>query len=656
MPEATSPIAPSVAQAVCKFGSVTNQRITLAANSGAIAYTQSRTVTPGGTVTVTATLGSGFTWENTSVSGWTFTDTNATFTVLLDDPECTTVSPVLPTLTQAVCEGGVVSRLQVAIPADEEGISYIKSGEEVSGGTVTVVARLADGFAWADTSLEGWTFTPTIATLVVELDPVECAGVLPILPVVAQGCCDLGVLNLPETSIVSTSNGVTYSSSGDAVPGGTVVYTATLQPGFQWSGEAFDDWVFGTSTATYAVTFEPIDCIEVAPIQPPVTQAACAFGSVTSPVVILSEDTSAVTYVVSGSQVPGGTVTVTATVQGVNGFVWQTVNIPADWTFTGDTATYTFTLDAAECDSVFYTFDGPIEAGATVVITATLEDGFAWDDMTVPGWIFTESSATYTVVLESSGCAPADPGLPAITEGSCFEGVLTTPSLELPANSNAVTYSRVGNDVPGGTVVITATLNPGFSWSGTQVDGWSYTTPSATFTVQYTEVLCVEVLPVAPIITLGDCIDGELIGSPDVQLASNTEALSYALSGDVQFGSSIEVTASLADGFRWAAAELEGWVFTSLTTATFTIVLVEPNCDVTPAPGATNTPDGSDGADVLDETNDGETQPVTSLPSTGAGAGETSFLIGLLGAALLLLAMARIATIRGGRSMVSTRR
>lgn len=771
--EATSPVLPTIVQSVCKFGSVTLPRITLAANSAAITYAQSGAVTPGGSVKVTATLGAGFTWESTDVPGWTFTETTATFVAQLDNPECTSVSPVLPDVTQAVCDDGVISRPRVALPANEEGITSTKSGEEISGGAVTVVARLADGFAWADTSLDGWTFTATTATLVVELDPVACAGVLPVLPVVAQGSCDGGVLNLPESNIAAQSTGVTYASSGDAVPGGTIVYTATLEPGFQWSGEAFDDWVFGTSTATYTVTFDPVDCVEVAPIQPLVTQAVCDFGSVGSPVVILAEDTDAVTYVVSGAQVPGGTVTVTATVQGVNGFVWPTVDVPAGWTFSGDTATYTFTLDTAGCgataltapdvtqascffggvqaasvylpldtegifyekagieapgetvvvtarlkpefswestdvegweftpalatrtilldtplcaaaipsnvevtqstcefglvnppvilisgntESVFYSFDGPIEAGATVRITATLEDGFAWDDTTVPGWTFSESSATYTVVLEASGCEPADPGLPVITEGSCFEGVLTTPSLELPADSDAVTYTRIGNDVPGGTVVIRATLNPGFSWSDTPVAGWVYTTPSATFTSQYAEVPCAEVLPVAPLISLGDCVEGELTGLPTVQLAANTEALGYTLSGDVQFVSTIVITATLADGFRWAASELEGWVFTSPTTATFTTVLVEPDCDATPIPDATDDTVAPDGSENTDDSAEQDEQGVTRLPSTGTGSSETPFLIGILGMATLLLILARIAMIWGSRAKPSIRR
>ena len=96
------------------------------------------------------------------------------------------------------------------------------------------------------------------------------------------------------------------------------------------------------TTATFTVTFAAVACTPVAPAAPAVTQATCTNGVVTPPTVTLPP-TTGIIYVLDPADLGDGTqdveVTVTATV--VDGFGWD--QLPADWTRV-DATTATFTV------------------------------------------------------------------------------------------------------------------------------------------------------------------------------------------------------------------------------------------------------------------------------------------------------------------------
>src|SRR5699024_7760397 len=98
--EQVIPAAPIVNQAVCADGTITEPTVMPQETTG-IAYDLDGDVVNGGTVIVTATLEDGYSWAETLPAGWTQVDsTTATFTVELDDVECTPVTPEQPTITQ----------------------------------------------------------------------------------------------------------------------------------------------------------------------------------------------------------------------------------------------------------------------------------------------------------------------------------------------------------------------------------------------------------------------------------------------------------------------------------------------------------------------------------------------------------------------------
>ena len=97
-----------------------------------------------------------------------------------------------PTVTQAVCAGGVLSPPTLAL-ATTDRITYTvaPSGPYAPGGTATVTATLAGtGVAWPDALPPGWArVNDTTATYAVTFKVVACTPVAPAAPTVTQATC-----------------------------------------------------------------------------------------------------------------------------------------------------------------------------------------------------------------------------------------------------------------------------------------------------------------------------------------------------------------------------------------------------------------------------------------------------------------------------------
>ena len=174
-----TPVTPTVTQAVCTAdGTATEPAIALAETEG-ITYTATGDTKAGGSVTVTATADEGKTL--TEAEGWTLADDTqtATIDIVLDDVVCEepfvpafSVTPVTPTVTQAVCTAdGTATEPAIAL-AETEGITYATTGDTQAGGTVTVTATPAAGFTL--TEADGWELTADGARTVLSLDAPLC--------------------------------------------------------------------------------------------------------------------------------------------------------------------------------------------------------------------------------------------------------------------------------------------------------------------------------------------------------------------------------------------------------------------------------------------------------------------------------------------------
>ncbi|WP_125777900.1 InlB B-repeat-containing protein [Antribacter gilvus] len=515
----TVPVNPTVTQAVCVGGVVTAPTLTLPPNGGGITYSvdPAGPYTAGDTVTVTATItGAGFIWGSELPAGWVVTSpTTAEFEVVFDNVTCVEVVPVAPTVTEAVCVGGELTAPTLTL-ATTEGITYTVDveGPYVPGQTVTVTATLADGFAWG-VMPAGWVeVSSTVATFEVTFDEVACVEVAPVAPTVTQAVCVGGELTAP-TLTLATTEGITYTVSveGPYAPGQTVTVTATLADGFAW-GTMPTGWTeVSLTVATFEVTFDEVECAEVMPVAPTVTQAVCVAGELTAPTIAF------------------------ATTEGI-----------------------TYTVDV----------EGPYAPGQTVTVTATLADGFAWGEMPA-GWVeISPTEAEFEVTFDEVACVEVMPVAPTVTQAVCVGGELTAPTIAF-ATTEGVTYTvePAGPFVAGQSVTVVATLADGFSW-GEMPAGWVMDSPSvATYALTFDDVECIPTSPAVPKVAPSQCVDGKV--TQQVLTVAPTPGITYTASPDGPYraGQSVTITATLMDGYAWGTLPA-GWT-TNSPTATYVV-------------------------------------------------------------------------------------
>ena len=252
------------------------------------------------TVTVTATVTDGFGW-GTIVAPWQRVDADtATWTVTLKTSSCARVTPVAPTVVEAVCVNGVVTVPTLTLPSTT-GITYTVDDDPPyeQGGSVTVTATLDPaGVGWPD-DLGDWVrVSATVATLLVEFDAVACSPVVPAAPTVGQATCTAGVV-VPASVSVGPTTGITYvvepASFGDGSADVEVTVTATVTDGFGW-GTIVAPWVrVDADTAEWTATLALASCDAVTPVAPTVVEAVCVNGVVTAPTLTLPS-TTGITY------------------------------------------------------------------------------------------------------------------------------------------------------------------------------------------------------------------------------------------------------------------------------------------------------------------------------------------------------------------------
>ncbi|MCF4123253.1 hypothetical protein L1785_19985, partial [Antribacter sp. KLBMP9083] len=307
--------------------------------------------------------------------------------------------------------------------------------------------------------------------------------------------------------------------------------------------------------------------VTTVPVNPTVTQAACPAGELIAPTLTLPPDGNGITYTVS----------------------------PA----------------------------GPYTAGQTVTVTATLSAGFAWGTLPA-GWVeVSPTVATFSVTFDDVECKEVVPVNPTVTQAACPAGELIAPTLTLPANTEAITYTvaPAGPYTAGQTVTVTATLSAGFAW-GTLPAGWVEVSPTvATFSVTFDNVVCIVVSPQSPVLKPSVCPPGATVPTPSVLTVGTTTGITYTAgpAGPYSAGQTVTITATLQAGFAWGTLPT-GWTQVSATVATFKVTF-GPDA-VCPKPAQPAPP----AAPIL---------PVTGADGTGVliGLSTLSLLTGLVMAA-----------------------
>ncbi len=217
-----------------------------------------------------------------------------------------------------------------------------------------------------------------------------------------------------------------------------------------------------------------------------------------------------------------------------------------------------------------------------MTVTATLIDGFEWDQMP-PAWTHVDATtATLSVQLVGASCDEVTPAAPALTQAVCVAGVVWPASLTL-ATTDGITYT-VDQAAPysaGQTVTVTATLAPaGVGWPAALPTGWSPTSDTtATYVVTFDAVACKPGSPVTPAVFHATCVNGQVTEPMIVlpQTAGITYVVDPAGPYDGRKDTAVTVTASAQPGYGWASMA-SGWTQQDSYRASFTVQLFGTSC------------------------------------------------------------------------------
>lgn len=691
-----TPLPPTVTQAECHAGVATSPSVTLPGNTSSVHYSKTGAVTPGGTVTVTATAQGALRFPS-SVSGWTMSSdhTLATYLVILSaSPDCVAV-PLSPVVTQSTCVAGQASDPSVILPDNTSRVTYTKSSTATAGGSVIVTAKAVGELRFG--SPAGWTISDggKTATRTITLDGAPNCTITPEMPTVAQSVCVAGTPSTPSVTLPANTSKVTYTKTGAETAGGSVTVTATAINNFGFPSSV-SGWTVSPNhlTATRVVTLNAApDCVAV-PTAPTVTQSVCRAGNATTPSVTLSPDTARVVYTKTGTEVADGTVTVTATAQGEYRFLSGLEG----WTVSENHSTATMTIqltDAPNCiaeiwqptvnqsvcrageattpqvilpedsEQVTYTESGSETAGGTVTVTATVHGELRFPS-NVEFWTISEdrTTATQDFTLNAAPDCVALPVVPTVVQSTCFAGKASTPSVTLPEDTDRVTYIKgippvldrpevafdtaqlttidTTSETAGGTVTVTAVAQGEYRFPST-VEGWTISEDRtmATQVITLNEAPDCGAAPVMPTVTQSKCQPGGST-TPLVTLPTDTERIVYTKSGTEKAGTTETITATAQGEYRFAAT-VAGWtVSTDGLTATALVTLTKPSC------GSGSKPGGGD------KDHDKPTKKPTAKPSpvsddTLAETGSAVPPLPLIGGAFVIL-------LAGGALLVVRRR
>jgi hypothetical protein len=148
------------------------------------------------------------------------------------------VTPVGPTVHQALCYGGVVHPPTLEIEQTDSIAYDIPPGPYEPGDDVLVTATLTEG-AWTPAMPEGWRLVDAVtATYTIAFEDVRCTETTPVLPEVVPAVCAAGTIMPPALTFPGATVGYVLAHSpidlGDGLTPVEVTIIATVKAGFSW--------------------------------------------------------------------------------------------------------------------------------------------------------------------------------------------------------------------------------------------------------------------------------------------------------------------------------------------------------------------------------------------------------------------------------------
>ena len=215
----------------------------------------------------------------------------------------------------------------------------------------------------------------------------------------------------------------------------------------------------------------------------------------------------------------------------------------------------------------------------------TRPQGVAWPATLPDGWtVASPTTATFVLRFDPVVCRIGTPVAPVIAQATSTNGAVTTPTVTLD-ESRWIVYTVDPQGPYDGTatttVTVTAVVRDGYAW-GSMPPAWTQLDSSrASYSLTLTAASCTEVVPVTPKVTQALCREG-VVTAPTLTTPT-TDGITYAVepSGSWLPGSTATVTATLgATEVGWPDKLPAGWVETSPTTASYTVVFDPMSCQV----------------------------------------------------------------------------
>ncbi|MFT4036798.1 MAG: hypothetical protein QM692_01355 [Thermomicrobiales bacterium] len=369
------PTAPSTTAGACTGGAWTPPTVTANQGTGYTAVvTQDPNAGNNWTYIVTATAESGYGWGNLTGTGWVkVNDTTATYTGTVVPNLCKDAKPIAPTAIDGACRGGVYTPPSVTANQGEGYTAEVTQQPNAGNNWQYVVtATIKDGYVWNLGA--GWMqVNSTTATYTGTVQENPCKEAVPVAPTVTADDCIGG--KVTASTITPVRPRVSRTPSPSSRPLATVGPTRSPPPSrLAMPGDLTGSgWIkLDDTTATFAAVAPPKPCIETIPAKPTAVDGTCLGGVWTPPSV-------------TAVQGAGYTATVT-----------QNPNAGNSWTY---------------------------------IVTATIAEGYSWDDLAGSGWVkVNDSTASYTGTVKENACIKTTP-IATATDGSCTGGAWTAPTV-----------------------------------------------------------------------------------------------------------------------------------------------------------------------------------------------------------------------------------
>ena len=574
----------------------TTVAVTVAPTPTVTATASSASVCPGGTVTLTASGASSYTWQPGNLSGSSVVVTpsaTTTYTLTGVDGSCqstatvsvtvNTVAPIIINGTSTVCAGSAATLTATGA------VSYTWQPGNLTGSSISTIPSTNTTYTVTGLTASGCTTTGTFAVTVLGVPTVTVAGPASVCSgspatLTATGATSytwqpgnftgssVTVAPLATTTYtvvgtngtcadtltyilaVSTSPVVTAAAAQSSVcTGGSTTLTASGAAAYTWmpgnlSGSSIT--VTPSATTTYTVTGINGSCSATATVTVTVNSSLPLFASAAQ------------------SSVCAGTST-TLTATGASSYTWQPGNLSGSsisvtpaatttYTVTGISGTcsgtQTVTVTTNTAPTVVVLGGGSVCAGGSATLTASGAASYVWQPGNLSGSSVTVAptvNTTYTVTgTGSNGCTNTATvsvnvnALPVIAITG--DGIICSGSSSQLTASGAANYTWMPGNLSGASVSVSPVVNTTYTVTGVDSLGCVAT--------------AVQAIVVTP--------------SPVVLLSGNTQICS---------GGTTQLFATGASSYLWQPGNLTDSLVTvnPAATTTYTVTGTTGNCSST---------------------------------------------------------------------------